>query len=40
MQPRVRFTRQAFQKRRREPRLADTWLAGEQHNLAFARLCL
>ena len=38
-QARVRFAGEAFQKRRREPRLADTGLAGEQHHLAFAGLC-
>ena len=36
----VRFGCEAFQQRRREPRLADTCLAGEQHHLAFAGLRL
>ena len=36
----MRFGSEAFQQRRREPRLADTGLAREQHHLAFAGLCL
>ena len=39
-QARVRLAGEAFQQRRREPRLADTGLAGEQHHLTFAGLCL
>ena len=31
---------EAFQQRGREPRFADAGLAGEQHHLAFAGLCL
>jgi hypothetical protein len=38
-QPRKRFAGQAFQKRGREPRLADACLAGKQHHLAFAGFC-
>ncbi len=39
-QARVRLAGEAFQKRGREPRFADAGLAGEQHHLAFAGLCL
>jgi hypothetical protein len=39
-QSRVRFTREAFQECRRKPRFADAGLAGDQHYLAFASLCL
>ena len=39
-QARVRFGGEAFQQRRRKPRFADAGLAGEQHHLAFAGLCL
>ena len=38
-QARVRLAGEAFQQRGREPRFADAGLAGEQHHLAFARLC-
>ena len=38
-QAHVRLGGDAFQQRRREPRFADTGLAGEQHHLAFTRLC-
>ena len=37
---RVRLIREALQKRRREPRLADPCLARQQHYLAFAGLRL
>ena len=36
----VRFGSEAFQQRRRQSRLADTGLAGEQHHLTFAGLRL
>ena len=39
-QARVRLGSEAFQQRRRKPRFADTRFAGEQHDLAFAGLCL
>ena len=39
-QPRVWLSRKTFQQRRRQPRLPDARLAGEQHHLAFADLCL
>ena len=39
-QARVRLAGEAFQQRRREPRFADAGLAGEQHHLTFAGLCL
>ena len=39
-QARVRLSSEAFQKRCREPRLADAGLAGKQHHLAFAALRL
>ena len=39
-QARVRLGSEAFQQRGRQSRLADTRLAGEQHHLAFAGLCL
>ena len=39
-QARVRLGSEAFQKRSREPRFADTGLAGEQHHLTFAGLAL
>ena len=38
-QARVRLGGEAFQQRGREPRFADTGLAGEEHHLAFAGLC-
>ena len=34
----MRFSGEAFQQRRREPRFADAGLAGEEHYLAFAAL--
>ena len=37
-QARVRFAGEAFEKRRREPRFADTCLAGKEHHLAFTGL--
>ena len=39
-QARVWLASEAFQQRRRKPRFADAGLAGEQHHLAFAVLCL
>ena len=39
-QARVRLAGEAFQQRRREPRFADAGLAGKEHHLAFAGLCL
>ena len=36
----MRLSSKALQQRRRQPRLADARLAGEQHNLTFAGLCL
>ena len=39
-QARVRLGSEAFQQRSREPRFANTGLAGEEHHLAFAGLCL
>ena len=39
-QARVRFAGEAFHERRSKPRLADTCLAGKQHHLTFAALCL
>ena len=39
-QARVRLGSEAFQQRSRQSRLADASLAGEQHHLAFAGLCL
>ena len=36
----VRFVSEALKQRRREPRFANACLAGEQHYLAFAGLCL
>ena len=38
-QARVRLGGEAFQQRGREPRFADTGLAGKEHHLAFAGLC-
>jgi hypothetical protein len=38
-QPRVRLSGEAFQQRGGEPRFPDAGLAGEQHHLAFTRLC-
>ena len=39
-QARVWLGSEAFQQRRRKSRFADAGLAGEQHYLAFAGLCL
>jgi pyruvate dehydrogenase complex dehydrogenase (E1) component len=39
-QPRVRLARKTFEQRSREPRFSDPGLAGEQHHLVFAGLCL
>ena len=39
-QPCVRLAGDAFQERGREPRFADAGLAGHQHHLALAGLCL
>ena len=39
-QARVRLGSEAFQQRSRQSRFADAGLAGEQHDLAFAGLCL
>ena len=36
----MRLSGKAFQQRCRQPRLADARLAGQQHHLAFAGLCL
>ena len=36
----MRLARKAFQQRSREPRLADARLAGQEHYLTFAGLCL